>query len=567
MKQFLSLISLILIALTAYPQQSVKLLYDNEWRGCTSLSKAAFFRIVNYDRYGKPVGKVIDYYITSEVLSETDGALFIDKNDDSKSKFIGYSKGYFKNGKRAFEILHDNQGNRISHKTWHENGNLRMESTYKNGRLDGLYYLYYQNGEPHRVYKYTNGIVDKSYLEFDESGYCQGVFFEGFESYQDLRDWSIPKDNNFSASIIPEKGLLMTNKSNFAYVCKTEFIFDLEENFSIATFIDFKKGSRKDGQGIMWGIENWDNYFYFFITADGYYRIGVKEKGKDIPFQKWTPTSLINKNKQRNRLSLTKVDDKYHFNINGNNVYSSNFYSFKGDGIGFYLSGKKEVLFEGLMIKQTLSESEFGGSGSGFFIDYRGYIATNYHVIENAKEIEVNFTRDGKLHTFKAEVVKSDKQNDLAIIKITDNSFKSFDNIPYVFQTVQCDVGAGVFALGYPFTTVMGSDIKFTDGKISSKTGYQGDETSYQISVPIQPGNSGGPLFDDNGNLIGITSAGLNRQYFENVNYAIKSLYLKKLIDELSVTIRLPNDRTIANKILTEKIKILSDYVVWISVK
>ena len=68
----------------------------------------------------------------------------------------------------------------------------------------------------------------------------------------------------------------------------------------------------------------------------------------------------------------------------------------------------------------------------------------------------------------------------------------------------------------------MGKDIKFTDGKISSKTGFNGDITTYQIQVPIQPGNSGGPLFDFSGNLVGITSSGVNRQLdlTENVNYA-----------------------------------------------
>ncbi len=115
----------------------------------------------------------------------------------------------------------------------------------------------------------------------------------------------------------------------------------------------------------------------------------------------------------------------------------------------------------------------------------------------------------------------------------------------------------------------MGNEIKFTDGKISSKTGIQGDVTTYQISVPIQAGNSGGALFDYDGNLIGITSAGLNREHFqsENVNYAIKSSYLKNLIDVLPISIRIPNDRTIAIKSFTDKIKILSDYVVHIRTK
>jgi len=116
-------------------------------------------------------------------------------------------------------------------------------------------------------------------------------------------------------------------------------------------------------------------------------------------------------------------------------------------------------------------------------------------------------------------------------------------------------------------TPIMGTEIKFTDGKISSKTGFQGDITKYQISVPIQPGNSGGPLFDYDGNLIGITSSGINPDLTENVNYAIKSIYLKSLVDVLNYKLSLPNSKLISSKTLTEKIKILSDYVVYIKVK
>jgi S1-C subfamily serine protease len=116
---------------------------------------------------------------------------------------------------------------------------------------------------------------------------------------------------------------------------------------------------------------------------------------------------------------------------------------------------------------------------------------------------------------------------------------------------------------------VMGDEIIFTYGKISSKTGIEGDITVYQISVPIQPGNSGGPLFDNKGNLVGITSSGLNKEYFnsENVNYAIKTAYLKNLIDVMPESIKLPNNIEIYNKPLTEKIKLLSDFIPIIRVK
>ena len=141
--------------------------------------------------------------------------------------------------------------------------------------------------------------------------------------------------------------------------------------------------------------------------------------------------------------------------------------------------------------------------------------------------------------------------------------------IPYNFVTRVQDTGSEVFTLGFPMTDVMGSEVKFTDGKISSKTGIQGDATVYQITVPIQPGNSGGPLFNMDGSLVGITSSGLNRDYYrsENVNYAIKSSYLKTLVESLPNHIELQTQSQVANLPLVEKVKRLENYMIYIKVK
>lgn len=205
------------------------------------------------------------------------------------------------------------------------------------------------------------------------------------------------------------------------------------------------------------------------------------------------------------------------------------------------------------------------GSGTGFFIDASGYIVTNYHVIKGATEIEIDQTINGQKSYYKVIVVSSDPQNDMALLKITDKNFKPLESLPYNFKADISDVGSSVFALGYPVPNVLGAEIKFTDGKISSKTGFNGSPEEYQISVPIQPGNSGGPLFDNDGNIIGITNASVRAG--QNVNYAIKSGYLKNFLEAVTDKLNLPSDPSIANKELTEKIKILSNYVVLIKVK
>jgi S1-C subfamily serine protease len=218
--------------------------------------------------------------------------------------------------------------------------------------------------------------------------------------------------------------------------------------------------------------------------------------------------------------------------------------------------------------KNNTLNNQWKGNGTGFFISKDGYIATNYHVIAESTEIELEFIRNGQKQNYKAKIIQSDKQNDLAILKIDDNSFSPFSLIPFNFETSLTNVGTNVFALGYPMAlSLMGTEIKFTDGKISSKTGFQGDISTYQMTTPIQPGNSGGPLFDFDGNLVGVNSAKIRADVADNVSYAIKSSYLKNLIDVLPTAINLPNDKSIINKTLPEKIKIISDYVVLIRVK
>jgi len=218
------------------------------------------------------------------------------------------------------------------------------------------------------------------------------------------------------------------------------------------------------------------------------------------------------------------------------------------------------------------SEEGWKGNGTGFFVGETGYIATNYHVVDGAKAIEVTLTRNGKQESYPAKVVMSDKQNDLSIIKVNDDKFPSMQTIPYGLLSRLKDTGSEVFTLGYPMADVMGTEVKFTDGKISSRSGIQGDVTVYQITVPIQPGNSGGPLFDMEGNVVGITSSCLNRDYFksENVNYAIKASYLKNLIDVCPepIHIRETNTSSISSTMsLTDRISKYESYVVLIKVK
>lgn len=208
------------------------------------------------------------------------------------------------------------------------------------------------------------------------------------------------------------------------------------------------------------------------------------------------------------------------------------------------------------------------GNGSGIIISKYGHIVTNHHVIDDADDIEVEFILNDEVQKFNAEVVQVDKTNDLAILKIFDMNFDGVDELPYNFKTRSSDVGTKVYAFGYPMAlSIMGKEIKVTDGMISSKTGFDGNITTYQITAPIQGGNSGGPLFDEKGNLIGINSSGIRKDIASNVAYSIKTSYVLNLIDILPKSIELPSNTKLESLPLTEQIKEISKYVVLIKVK
>jgi S1-C subfamily serine protease len=165
-------------------------------------------------------------------------------------------------------------------------------------------------------------------------------------------------------------------------------------------------------------------------------------------------------------------------------------------------------------------------TGTGFFVSNNGYLVTNYHVVESTKEVLVILQDGGRLP---ARVLRSDPANDLALLKIdvatTGLSIRSTETLA---------VGEDVFTVGYPLPNLQGQDQKATFGRVNSLTGLLGDVRFIQIDVPIQPGNSGGPLIDSSGRVVGIVTARLDELATlqasgalpQNVNYATKSDYL-----------------------------------------
>jgi len=201
-------------------------------------------------------------------------------------------------------------------------------------------------------------------------------------------------------------------------------------------------------------------------------------------------------------------------------------------------------------------EETLSSTGSGFIVSNNGYIITNYHVVKGAKKIVVKGTNGDSEEAHNAVLKNYDEINDIALLKIEGN-FKTELNIIREIK----DVGEDVFVLGYPMISIMGSEIKLTNGIISSQSGYLNNKSYYQISAPIQPGNSGGPLFDSKGNLIGLITSKITSG--ENVGYALKSSILCDFLVKNHIPI--PKE-TKVNSVtsLSEKIKLLKPNIIFI---
>ena len=162
-------------------------------------------------------------------------------------------------------------------------------------------------------------------------------------------------------------------------------------------------------------------------------------------------------------------------------------------------------------------------NGTGFLVDAKGFMVTNAHVVINSKNI---FVQNNKGEQFKAFVIKLDVPRDVAILKIDDENYKSAHSLPYGFRKTSSEIAEPIYTLGYPR-----EESVYSEGYLSAKTGFNGDTLSCQIGIAANPGNSGGPVFNRDGEIIGILST--KEMQAEGVVFAIQSKYILQALDEL----------------------------------
>ena len=195
------------------------------------------------------------------------------------------------------------------------------------------------------------------------------------------------------------------------------------------------------------------------------------------------------------------------------------------------------------------------GTGSGFFVSKLGHVITNQHVVGDCKKLSVGDTPNTQVAT---EVLETDKRNDLALLKISSLKMTSVETksliqklsakklgveiVPLatdgLMRSEDVELGEDVLVAGYPYGEVFSNTIKVTKGIVSANKGLGDDSGQFQMDAAVQPGNSGGPIYDENGNIVGVVVAQLNKMKFakhsgsipENVNFGIKASTVRQFL-------------------------------------
>ncbi len=226
-------------------------------------------------------------------------------------------------------------------------------------------------------------------------------------------------------------------------------------------------------------------------------------------------------------------------------------------------STQKRLLNDITGRSRMLSTNPAQVSGSGFMLTPDGYFVTSNHIVRDADSVYIQSVNG---EVYKARIVHADQVHDLAILQLCDDSaFRSLPPVPYSFDAHPSDLGERVFTLGYPR-----EEIVYDEGYLSSGTGYGGDSIAYQVAISVNPGNSGGPLLNEKGNVIGIISG--KQTTSEGVGFAVKANYLLEAINGIPIDslkgqpLRLNRKNTLVHLPRKQQIKRMQAYVYQVKV-
>lgn len=612
MKYFTGLFFL-LCSLAATGQQ-VKEFYDDNWKK-TDSAFARYYRLITYTGANHAEGVVKNYYITGELQSE--GRLsFVHASDKRRDHREGVFTTYYKNGNKNSEGYYIRGLRDGRYSEWAENGNMSAVAHYRQDTLNGFLLAWYPSGLLLFYGVYKDGKpVNSEYIYCSEYGDCGRFNYYGFRDYsrmsdydyidyeardsegiseslqnllaeatrnkssQDISNWKMYPAKGGKMSL-NSHGLVITAPKNATTRVLTHSPTDPANNYYYVAEFSLRKSKDTSHFGLVVSYADDNNYLKFDMQKSGAVFIGGMKEGKPFSLYRTEGKSGYDYGDGSYILYAIKEKDSVTFMASYTPIAKIPVKEWFGSLSGVECGAGVEIVMESYTLAEEMeapfvspdfdaktgAKGIWKGVGSGFALSEDGYIVTNHHVIDDAKVVEVDIVKDGEKYSYAAEIIVTDKVNDLAIIRIKDERFKGFGTIPYTLKTELADVGTPVFALGYPLAfSELSDELKFTEGTVNSRTGREGMVTAYQVSTPVQPGNSGGPLFDYNGNLLGV----INEKIFfaDNVAFAIKINYITNLVALLPVDVQLPSNTLLKGKPATEQVKMLRPFIPLIKVR
>ena len=252
----------------------------------------------------------------------------------------------------------------------------------------------------------------------------------------------------------------------------------------------------------------------------------AKEKDKDVVISK--SNFKIKDEKTFTIVDVYETGSDAFFNVETEKLdfkstrvaYRYIVYDISNGIVNIYIyAGSEKDLYEQQKCETNYSSSgsvssEVASSGSGFFINSKGYFITNNHVVKGCKQSKITFNNE----EFNAELIATDKTLDLALlrVKIKPKDYLNItDEPPEKMQKI--------FVAGYPFGKGLSDDLKFTQGIVSAVKGFADNSNQIQIDAAINPGNSGGPIINEDGDLVAVAVSGLSKSKSEGIGFGIKA--------------------------------------------
>ncbi|MDC0604601.1 trypsin-like peptidase domain-containing protein [Amylibacter sp.] len=435
---------------------------------------------------------------------------------------------------------------------------------FKNGKLNGYAITYFANGtiDKEGIFKDNEFLYaqTKTLPNCPSSGYfhnCFGLFkYDNGDKY--LGEWQNDKSHGQGTYTWADgdiyigeyKNDLMDGRGTYTWSAGDKYVGEWQNDqrhgqgtyiYSTGNkYVGRYKKSKKHGQGTFtWA--NGDRYVGEYkdgmSNGQGTYTWGSGEWEGDKYVGKFKNDQMHGQGTYTHANGRKEVGEFKNGKLNG---YAIKYFAdgsidqegiFKDDEFIYAEESSPNILNKDNQDNEVINAS----SGSGFAVSPDGYVITNNHVIEGCQEVILHT----KEKDIKTRVIAFDTQNDLALLKgdfQPKTVFALSNNRPELLQDI--------YVAGYPFGNAISSSIKVTKGIVSSLTGIGNNFSNIQIDAALQSGNSGGPIIDDNGNVIAVAVSKLDAKYMlenfgsipENTNFGIKSSVVKSILDSNDVT-------------------------------